>query len=344
MDMTMTVRTPKLERMKAVKRIAPIVAATTLIGCSGGSGVGTQTSRAQNESMLTSAASKSSDDGGSSPRANASELSATDSPMPSASTSASSNPVSSGEPTMTGPTIKIGVKFDQPGLGLKVGSTATGFDVDVATYVAGKLGYAPNQIEFIQVPSRQRENVLQSGMVKMVVATYSITDKRLSVIDMAGPYFNAGQSVLVRTNGPISTASDLVGHTVCSVRGSTAFGKLAQRVPGLTAKEFDTYSACVVALADGSISAMTTDDTILRGYANQSQYRGNFKLIGGTITNERYGIGIKKGDVETCRKINGALRSMVADGSWERFVRKNLGDPALFKAGANPPVDLETCH
>ena len=96
--------------------------------------------------------------------------------------------------------ITVGIKFDQPGLGLKTGDTYSGFDVDVARYVAKELGFDADQITFKESPSPQRENLLQSGQVDMVVATYSITDTRKEKVDFGGPYFVAGQDLLVRAD------------------------------------------------------------------------------------------------------------------------------------------------
>src|SRR5699024_1991144 len=64
-------------------------------------------------------------------------------------------------------TINIGIKYDQPGLGLKDGDEYKGFDVDVARYVAEELGYS--DINFIETPSKQRENMLMGGQVKLIV-------------------------------------------------------------------------------------------------------------------------------------------------------------------------------
>ncbi|WP_316316842.1 transporter substrate-binding domain-containing protein, partial [Clavibacter michiganensis] len=94
----------------------------------------------------------------------------------------------SGSGSGGGDKIKIGIKYDQPGLGLKEpDGTFSGFDVDVATYVAKELGYEPNQIEFIETKSADRENALARGDVKLIAATYSITDERKEKVDFAGP-------------------------------------------------------------------------------------------------------------------------------------------------------------
>jgi glutamate transport system substrate-binding protein len=235
--------------------------------------------------------------------------------------------------------IKIGIKFDQPGLGLKKGNDFTGFDVDVATYVAKELGYAADAIEFVQAPSAQRETLIKSGQVKLVIATYSITDKRKNEVSFAGPYFIAGQTLLVSAdNSAITGTAALGGKKLCSVTGSTSAQKVKEKVPGVNLQEFATYSECVAALAAGTIDAVTTDDTILAGFAAQEQYKGKVKLAGPTFSEEKYGIGLKKGDTALCKKVTEAITKMVSSGDWQKAVDANFG-PAGYKAGpGNPPT------
>ena len=235
--------------------------------------------------------------------------------------------------------IKIGIKFDQPGLGLKVGSEYKGFDVDVATYVAKALGHDAKDIQWVQAPSAQRETLISTGQVDMVVATYSITDARKEKISFAGPYFIAGQDLLIRSDDTSITGPDsLTGKKLCSVTGSTSAQKVKDKFPGVNLREFGTYSECVAALVANGVDALTTDNTILAGYASQDQYKGKLKVVGKTFSEERYGIGIKKGDTATCEKINTALGKMVTDGAWQKAVDDNLG-PAGFKvdSATNPP-------
>lgn len=134
-----------------------------------------------------------------------------------------SNDDSSGSGSSGGGKIKIGIKYDQPGLGLKEpDGSFSGFDVDVATYVAKQLGYQPNQIEFVETKSADRENALARGDVKLIAATYSINDERKKKVDFAGPYLLAHQDLLVKKDSKISEATDLNGEKLCSVTGSTS--------------------------------------------------------------------------------------------------------------------------
>lgn len=239
--------------------------------------------------------------------------------------------------------LKIGIKFDQPGLGLKKGSDFTGMDVDVAKYVAKSLGTNESDITWVQAPSAQRETLISTGQVDMVVATYSITDKRKQKVSFAGPYFVAGQDLLVRSDDNSITGPDsLAGKKLCSVTGSTSAQNVQKKVPGVNLQEFGTYSECVAALASGSIDALTTDDTILAGYAAQDQYKGKLKVVGQPFSTEKYGIGIKKGDTALCQKITDAIKKMVSDGSWQKAVDANLG-PAGYKPGTGNPPTPDAC-
>lgn len=239
--------------------------------------------------------------------------------------------------------LKIGIKFDQPGLGLKQGDKYTGLDVDVATYVAGKLGTDPANITWVQAPSAQRETLIETGQVDMVVATYSITDTRKQKVSFAGPYLIAGQDLLIRADDTSITGPEaLAGKKLCSVKGSTSAQKVKDKYPGVQLQEFGTYSECVAALVAKGVDALTTDDTILAGYAAQEQYKGKLKVVGQTFSEERYGIGLKKGDTATCQKVTDAIKTMISDGSWQKAVDANLG-PAGYKPGAGNPPTPDAC-
>ncbi len=238
--------------------------------------------------------------------------------------------------------ITIGIKFDQPGLGLKSGDSFSGFDVDVAHYIAKELGYEEGDVTFKEAPSPNRENLLASGQVDMIVATYSITDARKEKVSFAGPYFIAGQDLLVDIDNEDITGPDVLdGKKLCSVQGSTSAQKVKDDYSaGVQLQEFDTYSKCIEQLLAGSIDAVTTDDIILAGFAAQSD-EGKLKVVGSTFSQENYGIGIPK-DSAQCEDINKAITKMIDDGSWEEFIEKSMGADYKPNADLNPPK-LDSC-
>ncbi|MCW2132834.1 glutamate ABC transporter substrate-binding protein [Arthrobacter sp. VKM Ac-2550] len=244
-----------------------------------------------------------------------------------------------------GETLRVGIKYDQPGLGFKDGNEFTGFDVDVAKYVANELGYTEDQIEFVESPSANRENMLANGQVDMIFATYSITDERKETVDFAGPYFVAGQDLLVRAEDTeIQGPDDLNGKNLCSVTGSTS----AQRIKEEHAEEVNLlerpgYAECVTAMQSGQIDAVTTDDIILAGLAAQENFAGQFKVVGNPFSEERYGVGLPKG-TELCADINAAINKMVEEGAWEEALAANTeGVDYKFNEELNPPTPGDSC-
>ncbi|WP_423734887.1 glutamate ABC transporter substrate-binding protein [Bifidobacterium margollesii] len=238
--------------------------------------------------------------------------------------------------------IRIGIKFDQPGLGFKKSGTYVGFDVDVARYVAQELGYSEDQIIWKEAPSKQREAMLQNGDVDMILASYSITDTRKNAVSFAGPYFVAGQDLLVRRDDDsIKGPEDLNGKRLCSVTGSTSATTVKEKFANeVQLMEQPGYAECATALFSGIVDAVTTDDIILAGLASAS--RGKLKVVGKPFTQEYYGVGIKKGNTEFARKINAAIAKMIKDGSWERAVKDNTkGTGYTPNAEYNPPKPTE---
>ena len=227
-------------------------------------------------------------------------------------------------------TLTIGVKPDQPGLGLQDSAGQyTGFDIDVATYIAKKLG--ATKINWVPTLSANREAFLQQGKVDMVVATYSVTAKRQKIVSFAGPYYVAHQDILVRAgDNSIRSADDLKGKKVCSGQGSASGDRIEAlygskvnliRLPG--------YGDCVNQLLGGQVEAVTTDNTILAGFAAQPQNKGKLKVVGTFFSNEIYGVGLKKGDTKGCEAVNKAITAMYQDGTakqlWDKwFAKANL--------------------
>ena len=238
--------------------------------------------------------------------------------------------------------IRIGIKFDQPGLGFKKSGTYVGFDVDVAKYVAKKLGYSEDEIVWKEAPSKQREAMLQNGDVDMILATYSITDERKNAVSFAGPYFVAGQDLLVRKDDhSINGPEDLNGKRLCSVTGSTSAATVKEKFASeVQLMEQPGYAECATALFSGIVDAVTTNDIILAGLASAS--RGKLRVVGKPFTQEYYGVGIKKGDTALAKKINAAITEMIKDGSWERAIADNTeGTSYTPNAEYNPPKPTE---
>jgi glutamate transport system substrate-binding protein len=232
--------------------------------------------------------------------------------------------------------ITVGTKFDQPLFGLKgLDGKPAGFDVEIAKIVAEDLGIPASKIVFEETPSTVREQVIQDGKVDIVVATYTINDKRKEKIDFAGPYYVAGQTILVKASDTSITGPDSFKDgtkKVCSVTNSTPAANIEKYVKDKATQLvlFDKYNKCLDALKGGQVDAITTDNVILTGYMSQNE--GQFKLAGSTFTEEPYGIGLKKGDDAFRTFINDTLEKAFTDGRYAQAWKDTAG-----KVDANQP-------
>jgi glutamate transport system substrate-binding protein len=212
--------------------------------------------------------------------------------------------------------IRIGTKFDQPLFGL-VGPDGVpeGFDVEIGKLIAGKLGIAPEDIEWTETISANRETFIESDQVDLVIATYTINDDRKKVVSFAGPYYEAGQSILTLTsNEDIQGEDDLAGKKVCTVGGSTPEKNLLENFPDTEVVAFGAYSDCLDPLRNGQVDAMSTDNVILAGFAASDP---TFEVRGEPFTAEPYGIGLALDDTDFRMWINDVLEEAFEDGSWE---------------------------
>jgi glutamate transport system substrate-binding protein len=239
--------------------------------------------------------------------------------------------------------ITIGTKFDQPGFGLRgLDGKPEGFDVEIAKIIAAKLGIAEDGITWKETPSAVREEVIERGEVNLVAATYTINDKRKQRISFAGPYYVAGQQIMVKKDDTAITGPDSLKSNpdskVCSVAGSTPAENIKTYLASASQLvTFDVYSKCADALRTGQVAAVTTDNVILLGLVGKSE--GAFKVVGDPFTEEPYGIGMKKGDTAFCQFIDDTLKAAAADGSYEKAWTSTAGTVKGSRVPTMPTAD-----
>jgi glutamate transport system substrate-binding protein len=233
--------------------------------------------------------------------------------------------------------IVVGTKFDQPLFGLKgLDGKPAGFDVEIAKQIASALGIPADKIEYKETTSAIREQVLEQGTVDIVAATYTINDKRKERVDFAGPYYVAGQQVMVRGDDSAITGPDSFKDgvkKVCSATGSTPASNIKKYLKDEASQLvlFSDYQKCADALKNKTVDAVTTDNVILSGFVSKSE--GAFKLVGTKFTEEPYGIGLKKGDAAFRTFINDTLEKIAKSGAYTKAWKDTVG-----KVDSNVPT------
>jgi len=234
--------------------------------------------------------------------------------------------------------ITIGTKFDQPLFGQKgLDGKPVGFDVEIGKLIAAKLGIPADKIEWVETVSANREEFIKQCKVDAIVATYTINDKRKKEVDFAGPYYEAGQALMVnKDNNSITKPEDVKGKKVCSVTGSTPASTIVEKY-GAVLVPAATHSACLEPLRNKQVEAVTTDNVILAGFVSKEP--DAFKLASDqTFTKEPYGIGLKKGDTAFRMWINDQLEAFDKDGSYKKAWEDTAGT-VIKTTPALPTID-----
>ncbi|MFD9627124.1 transporter substrate-binding domain-containing protein [Peribacillus muralis] len=214
--------------------------------------------------------------------------------------------------------IVFGVKNDTRLFGLKNPSTGEveGFDIDIAKALAAEILGDENKVKFKEVTSKTRMALLNNGDIDAIVATMTITEDRKKEVDFTDVYFDAGQSLLVKKGSDVKGIDSLKGKKVLAVKGSTSSINIREKAPEAQVLEFENYSEAFAALKSGQGDALTTDDSILYGMADEDP---SYELVGGTFTEEPYGIAVKKGNEDFVAELNKALKTLKDSGKYEEI-------------------------
>lgn len=212
-----------------------------------------------------------------------------------------------------------------------------GFDAGLAQLITRYILGDGGKVQFTQVTSSTREQVLINGQVDMVLATYSITPARAEKISFAGPYYTSQAGVLVRSNNTtVQSYTDLAGKKVATQAGSTGPAILAQYAPKAVVQEFQTHQEALDGLRQGRVDAYVTDHTLLLNALSLGT--GDAKLAGAPFgAQDPYGIGLPKGS-DGVAFINAFLKKLQSDGTWAKLWTISIGQRTGSTNVPTPPA------
>lgn len=205
--------------------------------------------------------------------------------------------------------------------------TLTGYDVDVATEVGKRID---TEIEFVCQEWKGMIPALLAGKFDLIVASMSITEKRLKQIDFSAPYrVSIGQFVgkkgleLFNPAGTVNAAG-FSGARIGLERATTYEEWLKVNVPDAGIAYYDNNESMYLDLAAGRVDAIMTNP--MKAYLKflSKEDGAGFEVIGPQIAEEKYfgvgvGIGLRKGNDALKGRINEALKGMTEDGSLGEF-------------------------
>lgn len=246
---------------------------------------------------------------------------------------------SSGKTENSDKTLKVGVKDSVIGFGYKdpLSGEYSGMEIEIAKKIADKLGY--KNVEFTTVTAATRTELLDSGDLDCVIATFTITDERKKSWDFSTPYYTDAVTVLVETADGITNVDGLVGKKIGVSTGSTSAYNLAKTmsakglfgdytVPdsssdfdissfnqlGTTFEQFGDYPAISNAMAAGTVDAFCVDKSILANFKTDDR-----SYIEDTFAPQEYGVATRK-DSELSAPINELINTWLSDGTIKGFI------------------------
>lgn len=209
----------------------------------------------------------------------------------------------------------VGVRADTEPFGYKDSSgNFVGFEPDLARKIAKVILGDENRVEFVPVTASSRISMLNGKKVDMLIATMTITQQRMLVVDFTSPYYIAGQAMLVPSGSKISSPAELNGKSVITVYGTVADKYIRIIAPNASIRGYKTYDEAYKALKAGKSTAILSDNTILMGYAIKDK---SLKLVPLRFSREPYGVVFRKElESEKLRdKVEMIVTGMQSDGS-----------------------------
>ncbi|WP_396899275.1 glutamate ABC transporter substrate-binding protein [Mycolicibacterium sp.] len=194
-----------------------------------------------------------------------------------------------------------------------------GFSVDLSREIARDLVGDPDKVDFRLLTEPERIPAVQHKIVDILTKATSITCPRAELIAFSTVYFEGHQRLLVPRGSAVRGPADLADKRVCSGLATTSIATVARVAPRANIVGMQNFDDCLVALQQGQVDAVSTDDALLVGMAMQDP---NLEIVGPGLENEPYGIGVNKAEEDLVRAVNASLERIRRDGTWEALYRR----------------------
>ncbi|MBP1721205.1 MAG: extracellular solute-binding protein family 3 [Deltaproteobacteria bacterium] len=225
--------------------------------------------------------------------------------------------------------LVVGTKDASPGFGYIDPKTReiVGYDCDFAAYLAKKMGV---RLELKGVTSAARIPQLLAGNIDLVIATLTYNTERAKQVDFSYTYFLTGQKFLVK-KGTVKSLADLDGKKLGTAKGTTSEQNARNALPKATVVSYDDYPPAFLALQQGKVFAVTTDESILAGILGKAPNKDQYEIVDIRISDEPYGIAVAKGNPKMLKFVNDTLLEMEKNGEarkiWDKWFNPNSDQP-----------------
>ena len=229
--------------------------------------------------------------------------------------------------------LNVGVKSDVPGFGMQdLSGDYKGMEIDLAHKIAEAMGLKADDVNCVAVTAKTRGQLVDSGDIDMVIATFTITPDRLKTWNFSTPYYTDAVSLLVKKNSKITGYKDLADKLIGVAEGSTSKDALiaAAKKSGVTLTDtkniqtFPDYPSIKAALDAGQVQAFCVDGSILTGYLDG----GTTLLTSVRFSPQSYGIVTKLSNKGLAAYVDNLVKKWLADGTIAAMIKANNVPPS----------------
>ena len=227
-------------------------------------------------------------------------------------------------------TLVLGLDDSFPPMGFRdENNNIVGFDIDVATEVANRMGV---ELKLQPIEWSTKEMELNTGSVDCLWNGLSIDDERKQAMDLSEPYMTNRMVLVVLNDSEYTDQASLAGKTIGVQNGSTAEKILEEsdfsKTIGNTIGFKDNVTA-FMELEKKGIDAIFMDE-VVANYAITSQNK-DFKVLEDGLTEEEYAVGFKKGNTALKNEVQKYIDEMKADGTMTQISEKWFGKDVVSR-------------
>jgi polar amino acid transport system substrate-binding protein len=189
----------------------------------------------------------------------------------------------------------------------------TGFDIDLVDAIAQKLGVTPKIVDtsFGTIFSDQ-----QAGKFDMVASSTTITPARSKKVTFSDPYFDADQSLMVQKGSDLTNVDQITSDTAIAVQQGTTGQDYAETKTDGQVQSFAEIGTAFNAVQAGQVDAVINDFAV-SAYALKKY--PELDVVQTIPTGEQYGFPMQKTNTALIDAVNGALKDLIADGTYQKI-------------------------
>jgi len=215
--------------------------------------------------------------------------------------------------------LVIGTEPNFPPLSYLEGKRIVGFEIDLIHELAKGMGTTVRveSVTFVDQPK-----LLASGKLDAAISSWTITPERQKTLAFSDPYFDAGQAIVVTKASKLRTRNELKDQLVGVQEATTGDAAATRQLKTLGIKRYADIAQAFEAMDAGQLGAVVVDLPVA---LNELKQRNHLKIIGGTLTAERYGIAASPRRKELIQRFNAQLAQMKSDGRYAKLYAKWFG-------------------